>query len=84
MVKSYPSSSRSCAIPIAVGPFRAPIRTASEDDPSDAHTLTSPVLPVNPAQIHKAIAQIINFLFILLNILSLFKNLKIIYSSSEK
>jgi len=62
----------------------APIRTASEDDSSDAHTLTSPVLPVNPAQIHKAIAQIINFLFILLNILSLFKNLKIIYSSSEK
>ena len=37
-----------------------------------------------PAQIHKAITQIINFLFILLNILSLFKNLKIIYSSSEK
>ena len=81
---SDPSSSRSCAIPIAVGPFRAPIRTASEDDPSDAHTLTAPVLPANPAHIHKAIAQIINFLFILLNILFLFKNLKIIYSSSEK
>ena len=76
MVKSYPSSSRSCAIPIAVGPFKTPIRTASEDDPSDAHTLTAPVLPANPAHIHKAIAQIINFLFILLNILSLFKNLK--------